>query len=295
MKPVRVAAVQIGPDGVGPEQIEKLLASTGRVDLVLLPELCHLPYFPLEQNSDWTARAVALESSLVREVKSIAAASGCFIFLPLYLDDNGSFRNSVLLVGPDGELVLGHDLHGEPRAAYHKIHLCDIRFYGASIHESDYFVAGDSHVVWDTPFGRVGVLICYDRHFPEAWRSLRAAGAEIVCVPTASPATTDATFLAEMQAMALQQGLYVIVANRAGVESLPSSSLRTEWLGRSCVIGPDGSILALAPARQSGGVAVADLDPAILMRTRAGLPLAEHRRPTTYELEPHGGSASGAE
>lgn len=295
MKPARVAAIQIGPGGARPEQIEKVLALAGRVDIVLLPELFHLPYFPLEQNEAWLSSAVTRESSLVRDVKSIAAASQCFIVLPLYLEEEGSLRNSALLIGPDGEVVVGRDLQGTPRAEYHKIHLCDIRFYGAEFHESDYFVAGEGHVLWDTPYGTIGVLICYDRHFPEAWRSLRANGAEIVCVPVASPATTEATFVAEMQAMALQQGVYVIVANRAGVESLPSSNRRTDYLGRSCVIGPDGTILALAPARQSGAVAVADLDPAILMRTRAGLPLAEHRRPTTYVLEPHESSAAGAE
>jgi N-carbamoylputrescine amidase len=293
VKRARVAAVQTGPDGVSAADIAELVSAADSADLVLLPELCHLPYFPLEHSPDWPSQAIRKDDPFVDQVREIAAAANTYIVLPLYLEDGRSRRNSALFIGPDGRLLAGVDPQGRSRPEYSKTHLCDIKYYGAEFYESEYFTPGDGFTLWDTPLGRVGILICYDRHFPEAWRTLRASGAEIVCVPVASPDSTRATFLAEMQAMALQQGVYVMVANRAGSEYLSRSGRRTTYLGQSCVIGPDGALLAVSPARRRRVLAVADIGPEPLERIRTGFPLAEHRRPSTYQVETAGPRGAG--
>jgi N-carbamoylputrescine amidase len=287
MKPVRVAAIQTRAGGVDPSYVGKIVSSAGDVDLVILPELWHLPYFPLERIAEWHGKAIELDSPFVRQVETIAHDHQCYLVLPLFLKEGNTNYNAVLIIGPDGSHLPGREVtRGRPAITYKKTHLCDVRFYGAGFYESSYFSAGASLVLWETEFAKVGVLICYDRHFPEAWRTLRAAGAEIVCVPIASPSATEPTFVAEMQAMALQQGVFAVVANRAGKETLPSSGLTTEYLGRSSILGPDGSVLAVAPGTQPDVVVSATLDPDMLQRTRSGLPLARHRRPEIYLLEP---------
>ncbi|MEX0683530.1 MAG: carbon-nitrogen hydrolase family protein [Dehalococcoidia bacterium] len=288
MERVRVAAIQTGPGGTEPATVRSLVAGADGLDLVVLPELCHLPYFPLELNDEWGSKAITLDNPFLRELGSIAAEHGCHILAGVFLEDeDGKLFNAAVLVGPEGSQLAGRNPQGVASLAiYRKVHLCDVDFYGATFHESAYFTPGDAPLLWDLPFGTVGVLICYDRHFPEAWRTLRASGADIVCVPTASPSATERTFVPEMQAMALQQGIYAVVANRAGKETLLHSRRTTEYLGCSCVIGPDGRVLTSAPGRQPDVLISVEIEPDALDRTRSGLPLEQHRRPDTYVLDP---------
>jgi predicted amidohydrolase len=88
-----------------------------------------------------------------------------------------------------------------------------------------------------------------------------------------------------MQAMAYQQHVYALVANRAGVERLDTSGREIEYLGSSCIVGPDGKLLALAPNGEPATI-TATLDAAVLMDQRVELPFAQHRQSGAYNLDP---------
>lgn len=284
MRTTTAGCIQVAAGGIEFQGVDALLASAEHLDLVVLPEICHLPYFPLELEGSWASTAVEIDGPYVRGLKEVARHHGTHIMAGLHLARDGRRWNSAVLIGPDGSLLEGRHLDGSPAAAYDKLHLCDVRHYGASFYESDHFAAGRSAVVWDTELGRISALICYDRHFPEAWRTVRAAGAEIVCVPTASPAGTRSTFIAEIQAMALQQNVFVAMANRQGRETLPSG-VSTDYLGRSCLVAPDGDIATLAPDDASPCLVSAVFEPERLTSTRIGLGFADHRRTDAYQLE----------
>lgn len=284
MRDVVAACIQTPPGGVAtPEYVDSVLAgATERVQLAVLPELCTVPYFPLEADSREADSPVRLDGPEVEAFGAVARRHECHLILGVYVTDGGRRLNAALLLGPDGRLVEGRTRDGSAARAYYKVHLCDVQLPQASFCETAYFDAGEGYVLWDLPFGCVAALICYDRHFPEAWVAVRDLGAEIVAVPSTSGLNTEGTFVAEMQAMSLQQSVYALAANRVGVEVLETSGKRTEFLGAACITGPFGEQLATAPERAYEPVVVADLDAAHLERVRAAHQFHQHRRSDTY-------------
>ena len=124
----------------------------------------------------------------------------------------------------------------------------------------------------------IGVAICYDRHFPEGMRALALGGAELIVVPTAT-ASLEAEYRAvwevEMQAAAVANGLFVAVANRAGVDDTLS------FFGRSFAVDPYGRVLARAPENDVALLLV-DLDMELVEQARRDMPFLRDRRPETY-------------
>jgi N-carbamoylputrescine amidase len=264
---VKVAAVQFGAGAGNLAWLRTELLKV-RPDLVVLPELANSHYFPLEPESVHAETAASLAGPFVTELSAIARDVGSHILTGLYLDDGDERTNAAIMIAPSGDLLPGRDASGREQLAYRKVHLCNITTASSRFREDDYFLAGDGYVVWDTTAGRIGCLICYDRHFPEAWRVMRLAGVDIVAVPVASSEASRAWFVAEMQAMSLQQGVYAVAANRAGSEELATTRFVTTYAGLSCITGPDGSSLAVAPFAEPNRVIVALADPDHLHRVR---------------------------
>jgi N-carbamoylputrescine amidase len=125
---------------------------------------------------------------------------------------------------------------------------------------------------------RIGVAICYDRHFPEGMRALALGGAELIVVPTAT-ASLEAEYRAvweiEMQAAAVANGLFIAVANRAGVDDTLS------FFGSSFAVDPYGRVLARAPENDVALLLV-DLDLDLVEQARRDMPFMRDRRPETY-------------
>jgi predicted amidohydrolase len=166
--------------------------------------------------------------------------------------------NTARLVGPGGE----------PLAAYRKTHL-----FGA--YERGAFTPGEEPVVQAELDGvRIGLLICYDVEFPEAVRAHALAGTELLAVPTALMRPYEFVPLTLVPARAYENGLHIAYVNRCGPEG--------EWdfVGLSCLAGPDGVVRA----RAGGGaeLLVADADPVVLRAARAETPYLTDRRPELY-------------
>lgn len=162
---------------------------------------------------------------------------------------------------------------GERVARYDKIHLFDVQLgNGERYYESNGIEAGDTSVVVDTPAGRVGLSVCYDVRFPELYRRLLDAGAEIVTIPSAFTAYTGrAHWESLVRARAIENLVFVIAAAQVGRH--PNGR---ETHGESMVIDPWGEVLARVA--HGPGVAVADCDLRKLKAIRAQLPSIEHRR-----------------
>jgi predicted amidohydrolase len=175
------------------------------------------------------------------------------------------FNTSVLL-DRDGELV----------ASYRKIHLFDADPPGAvPSRESFLYSAGDSVVVADTEFGRVGLSICYDVRFPELYRQLAVQGATILFVPAAFREETGlAHWDVLLRARAIEDQAFVIAAAQWGTWG-PADRVRRNH-GNSLIADPWGRVVARAD--DGVGVTVADLDLAEIERVRRVLPALRHRR-----------------
>lgn len=194
-------------------------------------------------------------------------------------------RHGIWLVG--GTLPLAADAPEKVRAAclvfddrgacvarYDKTHLFDVRLKeGAEVYaESMTFEAGRDVVVIDTPFGRLGLAVCYDLRFPELFRRMLDEGAEIIALPAAFTALTgQAHWEILVRARAIENLCYVAAAAQGGYHV---SGRQTH--GDSMIVDPWGTVLARLP--QGAGMVHADLDRERLLNTRRTFPAVAHRR-----------------
>ena len=166
------------------------------------------------------------------------------------------------------------DAQGTERARYDKIHLFDVDIDDAagSYRESNSIEPGEAPRSVTTPFANLGLSICFDLRFPELYRQLAAAGAEILMVPAAfTYITGKAHWLTLLRARAIENGCYVIAANQGGTHS----EKRRTW-GHSVIIDPWGEVLA--EAGEGEAVITATLCSKKLEKIRHNMPLLSMRR-----------------
>lgn len=199
-----------------------------------------------------------------------AARLGLYLLagtVPLRGDDPQRVRAASLLVGPDGEL----------RARYDKIHLFDVDVPREGrierYRESAHIEPGPPHpVVVDVAGWRLGLSVCYDLRFPELYRALATAGAELLCVPSAfTDRTGSAHWRALLTARAVENLCYVAAPNQCGEH--PGG--RRTW-GHSLVLSPWGDVLA--ELEHEPGIVLATLERDKLHQLRAAFPCLAHRR-----------------
>jgi deaminated glutathione amidase len=178
----------------------------------------------------------------------------------------------------DGEKVYArcpvYDAQGKRVACYDKIHLFDVSVNaaGESYHESARMQPGDRAVVVDTPFGRLGLAVCYDLRFPELFRILAAQGATLFAVPSAFTRSTGRVHWELLnRARAVENLAFVIAAAQTGRHA----NGRETW-GHSLIVEPWGEILA--ERSEEPGIVTASLDTEAQARLRQRFPALEHRR-----------------
>jgi nitrilase len=167
-----------------------------------------------------------------------------------------------------------YDASGQVIARYDKMHLFDVKVADrqAEYSESRSFEAGDQPVVVDTSIGRLGLTICYDLRFPELYRTLQEAGAEIFTVPSAFTRTTgEAHWEVLLRARAIENQCFVVAANQGGVHNQTR-----ETFGHSMIVDPWGKVLDRLTVGE--GVAIADINLKQMNRIRQDMPITSHRR-----------------
>lgn len=187
---------------------------------------------------------------------------------------------SVIEAGEDGAVFNSSplfDRSGELVAKYRKIHLFDVELPGQPpIKESATYAAGHEVVTAETGLCRAGLSICYDLRFPELYRGLMAAGAQVLFVPAAfTHHTGQAHWQVLLRARAIENQCYVVAPGQWGTWGPPEDKRRC--YGHSMVVDPWGRVVAEAP-EEGDVVTFADLDLAELRRIRKTLPALQHRR-----------------
>ncbi len=247
--------------------IEK--AAKERAQVVCLQEVFYGPYFCAEQDVKWyeTAEPVP-DGPTVRLVQGLAKKHGMVIVAPIYEKAmTGVFYNTAAVISERGEYLGRYRKHHIPH--------CHPGFW-----EKFYFKPGDGGFpVFDTSFGKIGVYICYDRHFPEGWRALGLGGAEIVFNPSATVAgLSEYLWRLEQPAMAAANQFFVGAIKRVGTEKPWSIG---EFYGQSYFCDPRGRIIAEA-SRDKDEVIVADLDLDMIAQVRNVWQWYRDRRPEEY-------------
>ncbi|MFQ5414155.1 MAG: carbon-nitrogen hydrolase family protein [Phycisphaerae bacterium] len=193
-----------------------------------------------------------------------ARACGVVAVINLYEADGGRRYDSTPVIDAGGTLL----------GCTRMVHITDY----ACFHERGYYTPGDGDIrVYDTAVGRLGVAVCYDRHFPEYMRALALRGAELVVVPQAGAVGEwpQGLYEAEMRVAAFQNGYFVALCNRVGAED------RVTFTGASFVCRPDGTVAARAPAG-TDHILHAEVDLAQTRESHARRLFLPDRRPELY-------------
>jgi deaminated glutathione amidase len=233
---------------------------------IALPENAYFMRREAREKGDHvaTARYTMVEHAGLKHAQTLAAEHGVWLLVGSIAvveeGDARSFNRSVLV-----------DDKGEIAAVYDKIHLFDVSLpNGQTYKESERIRAGSSMVQTQTPFFNLGMSVCYDVRFPQLYRTLAKAGAEVLAVPSAFTVPTGlAHWEVLLRARAIENGAYVIAPAQTGMHAGGR-----ETYGHSMIIDPWGRVLADAGTEM--GVITAEIDIAEVARIRASLPSLQH-------------------
>ena len=265
---MQLVALQMNASSAWPTNqatIAELLAQlpSQRPLLVLLPE--NAVVFGAREEVEPYAEALG-EGPIQSQFSQWAQAYGIWLVvgsMPTRIAGQTHIHATSLVYNEQGQKV-GH---------YHKLHLFDVEVADAHgrYRESDTFTGGDDLCLIDSPFGRLGLSICYDLRFPQLYSALRERGAEILLVPAAfTQVTGQAHWQPLLQARAIENQCYVIAAGLVG-----DTGARPTW-GHSMIIDPWGEVKACLP--DGPGLVVSELDSAHLSNIRRQMPVTQHAR-----------------
>jgi beta-ureidopropionase len=244
-------------------------AAAKGAQVICLQELFYGPYFCAEQHARWYELTERVpDGPTVTLMAGLAKKHGVVLVVPVYEEDlPGVYYNTAAVIDADGSYL----------GKFRKMHIphCNPGFW-----EKFYFRPGNlGYPVFETRIGKVGVYICYDRHFPEGARCLALNGAEIVFNPSATVAgLSEYLWKLEQPAHAVANGYFVGAINRPGFEEPWRIG---EFYGQSYFCDPRGKILAEG-RRDGDDIVLADLDLDLIREVRNTWQFFRDRRPETY-------------
>jgi predicted amidohydrolase len=231
-------------------------AQAMQAELMVLPELW-LHGYDLDRAATWAA---PLGEGGFTHMQRLAQGSGLYICGSTMERHEAGISNTSALYAPDGTLL----------GSYRKIHLFRL------MQEHRTMVGGDHATVCDTPWGPVGLAVCYDVRFPELARELALGGAVMLLLPAQWPVTRLDAWLTLTRARAIENELFMVACNRVGVED------GVTFPGQSAVIDPLGKVLVRGDDRE--GVLLAEADMAAVETARRYMTVFEDRRPAAYRI-----------
>ncbi|NOY42037.1 MAG: acyltransferase [Planctomycetes bacterium] len=249
------------------DMLEQAAAQGAQV--ACLQELFYGPYFCAEQDAKWYGLAESVpEGPTIKLMQGLAKKLRMVLVVPVFEEDlPGVYYNTAAVIDADGSYL----------GKFRKMHLphCEPGFW-----EKFYFRPGNlGYPVFDTQVGKIGVYLCYDRHFPEGARCLGLNGAEIVFNPSATVAgLSEYLWKIEQPAHAVANQYFVGALNRPGVEEPWCIG---EFYGQSYFCDPRGQILAEA-SRDQDEIVVVDMDLDLIREVRKTWQFFRDRRPETY-------------
>lgn len=266
-KTMKIALIQFeGELGNVPANRDKAVkmiaeAAANGADMVVLPELFSTGYHLNTIGPDIIELTESVDGPTVAALQAAAREGNCYVVagLSLYHDLPGVPYNSAVFINRDGSL----------QGTMDKVHLWAL--------ERFYFRAGCEFPVFETEFGKVGIMICYDMGFPEAARMMALNGAELILCPSAWCVEDKDIWEINVPARALENTVFLAAVNRFGHEG---GDLYMH--GGSMVCGPRGQKIAQLEEEREG-ILYVDLDMSLVAKNRVMSPYLRDRRPDTYE------------
>ncbi|ALS23610.1 carbon-nitrogen hydrolase family protein [Paenibacillus naphthalenovorans] len=285
---LQVAGLQIGPYRDGDaynHRMERLSAlfdqalQEGRKpDLIVFPELMTVPYFCTTGSETFFELAEPADGPTFSYFSKKAKENNVHIIATIFEKaqekDGTRYFNTAIVISN----------HGELQGYYRKTHIPKLTLPTLTTDETYYFNRGTHFPVFDVNGYKVGILICFDRSFPEAARALALQGADLIVIPTAASGDDrKKAWLAECQSRARENGVFVLGINRAGEEraaNVGRSGLK--FFGLTCAFDPMGNSLSDGLDENPWQIMSVTLDPNLIRETRERLNLLNHLQVDVY-------------
>ena len=246
-------------------------AAAQGVQVLCFQEVFTQPYFCPGQDSKWSASAEQIpDCHNTRLMQDYAKKHNMVIVVPIYEEAMpGVYFNTAAVIDADGTFL----------GSYRKTHIPQV---DPGFYEKFFFKPGNSgYPVFNTAYCKLGVYICYDRHFPEGWRALALNGAQYIVNPSATVAgLSKHLWELEQPASAVANGVFIGAINRVGTEE-PWASAMGEFYGSSYIVNPRGEIEAQA-SYSDDELLVHEIDLEMIRQVRYTWQFYRDRRPETY-------------
>jgi beta-ureidopropionase len=244
-------------------------ASAQGAQVICFQELFYGPYFCQVQEAQYYEYTEAIpDGPTTQRFQSVAKELGMVMVLPMYeVEQAGVYYNTAAVIDADGTYL----------GKYRKHHIPQVKGFW----EKFYFRPGNlGYPVFDTAVGKVGVYICYDRHFPEGWRALGLNGAHVVFNPSATSRGLSAyLWKLEQPASAVANEYYIGAINRVGIEPLGDN----DFYGTTYFVDPEGKFVGEPADDHKPELLVRDLDMDLIKTVRDRWQFYRDRRPDAYD------------
>jgi N-carbamoylputrescine amidase len=270
---VRAALIQAEWTGEKKSMLDKHVtlarkAAKDGAKVLCFQELFYGPYFCQVQENEYFSYTEPIpDGPTTKLMQDLAKETGMVLVVPMFeVEQEGIYYNTAAVIDADGNYL----------GKYRKTHIPHVKGFW----EKFYFRPGNlGYPIFDTAVGRIGVYICYDRHFPEGWRALGLAGAKIIFNPSAtSRGLSMYLWNLEQPAAAVANEVYIGAINRVGKEPLGDN----DFYGSSYFVNPRGQIVGESASDTKEEVMVRDLDMDMIEQVRQTWQFYRDRRPDQY-------------
>lgn len=267
-KTIKIAGIQFAPTSIKEVNLRRVstlveVAAERDAKIVALPQLFNTPFFPSTIDKANFSYAEEEDGVTITAMRELSKKLSIVLICPIFEKAGENYFNTAFVLGIEGEII----------GKYRKVHIPQIPLW----EEGSYFETGDlGFPVFDTPYGRIGVQLCWDTFFPEGFRILALNDAQIVFTPTASAFIhSHRKWERALSAAAHSNGLFIFRVNRTGGEG------EQEFYGRSFCVKPDGEFVN-EPGGGSEGVILTTLDLKEINAVRKDWVFMKDRKPEHY-------------
>jgi predicted amidohydrolase len=232
-------------------------------DLILFPEVHLTEFFPQYPGQDVESYGTLIDSDIVETFKDACAKNHISAVPNIYLKENGKFYDASIFIDKTGEII----------GIQKMVHVASAeKFY-----EQDYYEPSDTGFqVFDTELGKIGIVVCFDRHYPESIRTESLMGAELILIPTVNTKSEPLEmFEWEVRVQAFQNSVAIAMCNRVGVEDSMA------FAGESIVTDANGNLIVKADDTE--GIVFAEIDLPTVRKIRSGKTYTTLRRKEWYK------------
>jgi N-carbamoylputrescine amidase len=264
---VKIALAQMKIRENTNENFEKALhlievAAQNGAQLICFPELQLSPFFPQYEGVDASNYVLSINDEKIKKIQEKCKEFNIIAVPNVYLEENNKYYDTSLIIDECGKIIGGSKM----------VHIMRChKFY-----EQDYYSPSDTGFrVYDTIIGKIGIIVCFDRHIPESFRLCALQGADLIIIPTAN--TKDEPlekFEWELRIPAMQNNIFVAMCNRVGKEG------EMDFAGESIVVDPNGDVVVKADDKEQ--IVYADIDITMVQKCREQRPYLSLRRPEVY-------------